>query len=156
MSARCTGSLAERIAFHSAAQPSGCIHWTGSLNNKGYGQIRFAGHLILAHRAAYQAANGDLKAEQQVLHRCDNPRCVNTAHLFLGTPALNSADKVAKGRHARGERHGHAKLTTKQVLAIRASTEKQAALAARFGVSQSAISRIRNGRRRSGTEEVTS
>ncbi|MDP9991998.1 hypothetical protein J2W28_001026 [Variovorax boronicumulans] len=155
MSARCLGTLAERIAFHSEAQSTGCVHWMGSLNNKGYGQIRFAGRLMLAHRAAYEAANGALTAAQQVLHRCDNPRCVNTEHLFLGTPALNSADKIAKGRHAHGERHGHAKLSTAQVLAIRASTEKQAVLAARFSVSQSAISRIRNARRRAGAEEFS-
>lgn len=86
-----------------------------------------------------------------VCHTCDNPPCVNPAHLFLGTIRDNSEDMVAKGRSTAGVRHANVKLTDDDVALIRAAlaggmTGK--ALAARFGVSAGTISMYRNGRRR--------
>lgn len=99
-----------------------CWEWTG-YKLKGYGRIT-AGprslHVLYAHRVAYTLYVGAIPKELHVLHKCDHPPCVNPAHLFLGTEADNSTDKVRKGRSASGERHPQARLTAKQVRQIRA------------------------------------
>jgi len=80
------------------------------VNTYGYGQIRDEqGSYATAHRISWRLHNGDIPAGMCVLHKCDNPRCVRPEHLFLGTQADNIADKVRKGRQARGERHGMAR-----------------------------------------------
>jgi len=90
---------------------SGCWEWTGSRNEKGYGRFNAGGHSpIGAHRYAWQLAYGPVPPGRMVLHECDNPPCVNAAHLFLGTAADNMTDMVAKGRSCRRDecRAGHA------------------------------------------------
>ncbi len=89
-----------------------------------------------------------------VMHSCDNPLCVNPAHLQLGTQLENIHDRDRKGRqvanHPAGELNGMAKLTGSSVMAIKALVEHgalHADLAAIFGVSRAAISGISSGRR---------
>jgi HNH endonuclease len=77
---------------------SPCIEWT-KFRLRGYGLQKFRGKTRLAHRVAWMLANGEIPDGLCVLHRCDNPPCVNVDHLFLGTHADNVADKMAKGRH---------------------------------------------------------
>lgn len=96
--------------------------------------------------------NGPIPDGLHVLHHCDNPPCVNPAHLFLGTNADNVADKTAKGRGrgGRGEAHRNAKLTADQVREIRelaASGLTQREIAARYGVRHTAIGKILRGER---------
>jgi len=81
--------------------PAGCILWDGNTNRDGYGVIGSGtrkGRMLLAHRVAYELLVGLIPAGLLVLHRCDNPPCINPVHLFLGTQAVNIADMVAKGR----------------------------------------------------------
>jgi|SRR6185295_9831137 len=77
---------------------NGCWNWIGSLNVWGYGRVQMNGKGMNASRAAYLLlVNPDI-GDKCVLHKCDNPRCINPDHLYLGTTKDNTADMVAKGR----------------------------------------------------------
>lgn len=125
-------------------QFSGCIEW-GAGKSSGYGRLRISGRMKFAHREAYELHYGAIPNCFHVLHRCDNPACINPEHLFLGTHADNMADKSQKERQARGEGNGIAKLSEADVLAIRqAGGVTQRALAREYGVNQAQIWRIQN------------
>ena len=130
----------------------GCWIWTAGIWRGGYGQARLNGKSMGAHRAAWTLAFGPIPAGKLVLHRCDNRLCVNPAHLFLGTHKENQEDMTAKGRGRIGRRNGRARLTTDQVGAMRQmyrwTSVTQAALAKRFGVSESCVCHIISGRSR--------
>lgn len=133
----------------------GCWIWVGAKHVQfGYGVLKFggrAGKLLLAHRVSYEIYMGPIPDGCCVLHKCDNPPCVNPEHLFLGTRADNSADKVSKGRQSftpgqKGAESPNAKLTDADVLHIRSvyspRTVSADSLAREFGVSKRAILRI--------------
>lgn len=144
---------------------TGCLLWTRPAARKGYGQLNWRGRICKAHRLAYELANGSIPSGMCVLHACDTPACVNPEHLFLGTVADNNADMFAKGRHARGERHGarikpqsvprgehrsNAKLTAEKVREVRemhSRGSRPSAIARAFGVSPSIISEVLSGKR---------
>lgn len=130
-----------------------CWIWTGkSVNKKGYGSIGLGGKggkHKLAHRLSYEIHKGPIPDGMVVMHKCDNPRCVNPEHLDAGTQSKNIKDAFSRGRKVnlpsglKGESHGASKLSNESVFAIRASNEKYADLAAMYGVSRTAIERIR-------------
>ena len=129
-----------------------CWNWSGYVDRDGYGKLTLNNHPEMAHRVSWEAHFGPIQSGMFVCHRCDNPRCVNPAHLFVGTAKDNNDDMCSKGRAARqqGEQHGAAKLTEKQALEIyrRANNgEIRRHLAREFGVSPMTISNIANGRR---------
>lgn len=99
-----------------------CWPWQGYRNKRGYGCLTIGGRngrAVHTHRLAWELNFGSIPDGLCVLHKCDNPPCCNPNHLFLGTDADNVADKVKKGRQARGEHHGQSTLTTELVLQIR-------------------------------------
>jgi len=83
-----------------------CLEWTARKNNCGYGSFRRSNTMALAHRVAWELANGCIPDGICVCHVCDNPSCVLVEHLFLGTNAQNIADRDSKGRQASGDRSG--------------------------------------------------
>ena len=112
-----------------------CWEWQGVLNEKGYGRISVgANNNIRAHRASYEAFVGPI-GRLLVCHECDNPKCVNPDHLFLGTPKRNSEDMAEKGRSTRGERNAQARLTASDAQAIRADLRSPHEVAREYGVS---------------------
>jgi len=77
---------------------NGCCNWIGSITNRGYGKFRVGKISVGAHRVAWTLKNGPIPDELLVLHKCDNPLCVNPDHLFVGTQGDNLVDMIHKGR----------------------------------------------------------
>lgn len=123
----------------------GCWLWTGAIGSDGYGRVRRKGKTHSAHRYAYQLFKGDVPQGLCVLHRCDNPACVNPTHLFLGTKKDNSEDMLSKGRHGRSRPH----LTREDVEEIRqrlAAGESKVSVARAYGMCRSTVQDIEGQR----------
>lgn len=137
--------------WDSVSKSDGCWTWKGATNNKGYGRFKFQGASYGAHRLAFVLGKDTaLPGSVLVCHRCDNRRCVNPAHLFLGTIQDNNQDMTDKGRARAplGLRNGRGKLSPEDIQAIRESAERQVDLCIKYGVSDGHISRIKSGERR--------
>lgn len=148
-------ALADR--FWSKVDKTGaCWLWTGSTVNGGYGKISEGGvhgRLLLAHRVAFQIANGYEPTGMVVMHTCDNKLCVNPAHLVAGSQLDNIRDMDRKGRRVcnpvRGESHRNAKLSGPLAIEIRsrrAAGESASRLAREFDVSIALVRAIYDGK----------
>lgn len=126
-------------------QPDGCWEWQ-SYKRSGYGRLRLNGKAVSAHRISYDSFVGPIPDGLLVCHTCDNRKCVNPEHLFLGTHADNGADMAQKGRAAdkSGLNNGRAKLTEADVLAIRADTRSGPKIAKEYGLSRQSVQNIRH------------
>lgn len=128
-------------------QTSGCWEWAGYKDPNGYGRLNIDGKPVLAHRLSWAIFCHPIETQQQVLHRCDNPKCVRPEHLFLGDHTANMADKMAKKRHrygvSRGEAHGRARLTAELVREIRDTAGPSRIVAEQYGISGRQVREIR-------------
>lgn len=134
----------EALFWSKVDKTSGCWNWTAYVGTHGYGVIgtmlKGENRTYHTHRVSWEWHNGPIPAGVSVLHRCDNRKCVNPSHLFLGTHRDNMQDMTAKGRHV-----GNRKLTEAQVINIRerrAAGERTKDLGAEFGMSPQHISSI--------------
>jgi len=140
----------ERLFSNASKKDTGCWEWTKCRDPYGYGVIRINSSNFRAHRLSWVATHGHMAQEFCVLHKCDNPSCINPEHLFLGTHQDNARDCAQKMRQARpkGESNGQSILTEKKVRLLREFyTEllpKQNSLAKIAGVAPSSISQVLN------------
>ncbi len=130
-------------------KPDDCWLWTGAKTGKGYGHMFFQGRMHNAHRVSWMVINNQSADGLLILHSCDNPPCVNPAHLHAGTAAENTADMMSKGRHhykaLQGSQLTQSKLSESAVRDIRYLLRHgytQPELARQHGVSQSTISNV--------------
>lgn len=122
-----------------------CTIAPGAKTRKGYGRVWRDGRNQQAHRAAYAEAHGPIPDGAHVLHRCDNPACVNPDHLYLGDHAQNMRDRADRGwRTEPGEGAPNVKLTEAQVREIwrLRGTASRAEIGRRFGVTEGAVKGI--------------
>ena len=145
--------LKDRLAKYSKVnEENGCLEWVRYTNPDGYGALWLNGGSERTHRAAWIAEHGAIPQGMHVLHKCDNRKCINLDHLFLGSNAENVADKVAKNRQYRPQVRGEdlvwAKLTDAKVRLIRMLPRSisNSRWAREFGVSIMAISMARNNK----------
>jgi len=129
---------------------SGCWEYTGAKVD-GYGQIILFSNgkkkNVRAHRLSWEIHYSDIPEGLVVCHKCDNRKCVNPEHLFLGTQADNSADMVAKGRQAKGSKNNKAKVTeedVKKIISLRDSGFTCKQVGEMFNLSKSQVSKIHN------------
>lgn len=149
----------ERImSFVNTDDATGCWNWTGTVRSdkKPYGRLIMGSRRngsrksIGAHQYSYMTFIGPIPTGMCVCHKCDNPRCVNPEHLFLGTKKDNADDRDRKGRNRpapiqRGEASPSAKLTAVQVGEIRTSKLPSQKIALLYGVSGGHIRALRRG-----------
>ncbi len=138
--------------------PDECWEWVGATKQGGYGLFGKSNvtntSSRLAHRVSFEISNGKIPKHICVLHRCDNPPCVNPNHLFLGSHRDNTQDMIEKGRwrggiKPRGQAHPNSKLTEQNVFDIKyrlSIGEPVRAIAKIYGVSFGLISHIKRGR----------
>jgi len=122
--------------------PSRCWNWSAQIDDCGYGRFQIDGKSKHAHRISYQIFKGEIPDGLCVCHTCDNRKCVNPNHLFLGTKKDNSIDMARKGRAP------NSKLTTVQVRVIKEAIDKgyvKNQIAKYFKVRHSALDSITNG-----------
>lgn len=123
--------------------PPNCIEFVGAIAGNGYGYKWHGGRMQYAHRLAFAKVHGPIPDGKLVLHKCDNPICVNVEHLFLGTHKDNTQDMISKGRY----KCGH-KLTSEQVHTIKikiAMGYTKSSLANEYTVARSTIRKIETG-----------
>lgn len=143
--------LTERL-WTRVTRGDGCWEWQGAKTRDGYGVLRGAnGKQLRAHRASWLLTFGEIPEGMRVCHHCDNPICVRPEHLFLGSDLDNAADKIAKGRDARGVKNGASKLSgdaARSIVDLYArGGETYETLAKRFGVCITTVFYVLRGHR---------
>ena len=136
----------EALMAGSARSENGCLEWFKT-TRQGYGRVYMGGRLHSAHVLAWTSVNGEVPAGKQINHKCHNRACIDVRHLYVGDQVQNMLDMKLAGRSsiARGEQSGNSKLTDGEVIGIRASMQKPAALAREYRVCESTIRAIKGG-----------
>lgn len=140
-----------RFLSHVDRSNEGCWNWNGIENSNGYGRFSINDRHELSHRVSYRIFFGEIPEGLNVCHQCDNRKCVNPDHLWLGSQSENLIDASAKGRmkrpDTRADRNGNTSLTWEKVHAIRdmhGRGVRKFHIAKLFNVSPSTISNITN------------
>ena len=137
--------ISERIESMSFPEPmSGCWIWMGAHDDRGYAFLQVDGKTRRVSRLSYEAFKGPVTSGLMLRHTCDNPFCVNPDHLLTGSSRDNMRDKVTRGRQVRGSRTWSAKLSEDDIIAIRNDIATNVAIAEKYSISSSHVSRIRS------------
>lgn len=159
-------TLPERFWGRVLKSDKGCWEYSGSLTHNGYGDLSVSYGERRAHRYSWALSNGAIPNDKMVLHSCDNRKCVNPDHLFLGEGKDNTRDMYEKGRQRntgaknplRGENAPQAKISEDQAIQIRnryKPFEKglTLSLSKEFGICTQEILDIATGRKWSHMKE---
>lgn len=144
--------IARRVSINA---DNGCWEWNGCIQSNGYGRVTYKLHTMGAHRLSYLAFCGDIPAGLDVCHKCDNRKCVNPIHLFVGTRKDNMIDALRKGRIASGFALPNAKLSKRdinEIISLSIAGNKYSEIANIFSISKQHVGKIalKNGIRRNG------
>lgn len=144
-------SLSERFyASYQINLSNNCWEWQKDIDRKGYGQIHSYREnkrvTLFAHRVSYELHKGTIPEKFLICHSCDNRKCVNPDHLWIGTQSDNMQDMIKKGRYNYGTKNRLSKLNHQQVLEIKNSRESGRFLSKKFDVSEATIINIRKNR----------
>lgn len=127
-------------------EPDECWEWQAAENGDGYGHIGKGNGMVSSHRVAWELTHGPIPDGLCVLHKCDNRKCCNERHLFLGTNMDNILDMVNKGRSLCGIKHRNARLTEEQVRDIKSSSLSIQELSEKHSCSVSHVINIQANR----------
>lgn len=131
------------VAFEEkVTKTDGCWEWKGLFGVDGYPLLPWARKMYRANRVSVLLSGREIGKGQLACHTCDNPKCVNPDHLFVGTNMDNVRDAISKGRHVHGAMTPLAKLTEDEAKAIKSSNEKSSVLADRYGISVGSVNNI--------------
>jgi len=143
------GTTTERF-WRYVSKGESCWLWTGTKDKDGYGML--SGKKpdgkrtqLRPHRISYELHIGEIPCGVFVLHKCNNPACVNPEHLYSGTHNENMKDRIDAGHYSVGEKHPNAKITESIAREILASKQPAKIMAEKFGISESQIKNIRRG-----------
>jgi hypothetical protein len=144
-----------RLAGKAVITPEGCWEWPGNPRENGYCRTSYRRVSWYVHRLSYAAFIGPIPAGNDVCHKCDNRKCFNPQHLFVGTRLDNVRDAVSKGRQAKGFMLPNTKagpIETKEIVRRAKAGEKYKDIAETFGITkqQAGQIEIKNGVRRNG------
>lgn len=142
-------SIVDRILGSIRVDGNGCFNWLLNLDPGGYGTLKVNRKGMKAHRVSYETFRGPIPGGLCVCHRCDNRRCVNPAHLFLGTHKQNTEDAAKKNRMSHGESHHCSKLKesdVRRIFSLYNDGVDQQEIAKMFGVNHISVCKILAGK----------
>lgn len=149
---------ARHLLSRTVLTKTGCMEYAGCVQSNGYARATVARKTDYGHRHIYRLTKGAIPSGLHVCHACDNRRCINPDHLFLGTRAENMADAMSKGRQARGFRLPHTKVTesdASEIVRLAKAGLTYREIASRFGICQqhAGYVAIQHGVRRNGISQ---
>ena len=143
-------TLEERFFSKVNKIENGCWEWTAYIHKSGCGRLKINNTTVDSYRFSYELHFGIIENDLCVCHSCDNRKCVNPEHLFLGTRKENNQDRTYKGRSCKGSKRKNAKLTEENIIEIKDLLSKgfqQKEIAEKYNISKPIISDIKTGKR---------